>query len=130
MKKLQLLGLLALLTLPLIYQLTPLEILKLKVFDAWVKEQPTSNLFVTLDITEEDVQREGGWPFPRQRLAEIHMDLLNHGAMGVGYVIAFSEPDRFGGDQDFADVLKLYPSVIAMFETDNQQYPQTTGTVI
>ena len=130
MKKLQLLGLLALLTLPLAYQLAPLEILKLKVFDAWVKEQPTSDLFVTLDITEQDVQQEGGWPFPRQRLAEIHMDLLNRGAMGVGYVIAFSEPDRFGGDQDFADVLKLYPSVIAMFETDNQQYPQTTGTVI
>jgi len=50
--------------------------------------------------------------------------------MGVGYVIAFSEPDRFGGDEDFADVLGLYPSVIAMFETNNQKYPQTTGTVI
>ena len=130
MKKLQLLGLLTLLTLPLIYQLTPLEILKLKVFDAWVKEQPTSDVFVTLDITEQDVQQEGGWPFPRQRLAEIHMDLLHRGAMGVGYVIAFSEPDRFGGDEQFANVLGLYPSVIAMFETDNQQYPQTTGTVI
>ena len=123
MKKLQLLGLLTLLTLPLIYQLTPLEILKLK-------EQPTSDVFVTLDITEQDVQQEGGWPFPRQRLAEIHMDLLHRGAMGVGYVIAFSEPDRFGGDEQFANVLGLYPSVIAMFETDNQQYPQTTGTVI
>ena len=130
MKKLQLLSLLALLTLPLIYQLTPLEILKLKVFDVWVKEQPTSNLFVTLDITEQDVQEEGGWPFPRQILTEIHMDLLHRGAMGVGYVIAFSEPDRFGGDEDFANVLGLYPSVIAMFETDNQKYPQTTGTVI
>jgi len=130
MKKLQLLGLLALLTLPLIYQLTPLEILKLKVFDAWVKEQPTSNLFVTLDITEEDVQREGGWPFPRDQLAEIHLELLERGAMGVGYVIAFSEPDRFGGDEMFAHSLSLHPSVLAMFETDNQQYPKTTGTVI
>jgi adenylate cyclase len=130
MKKLQLLGLLALLTLPLIYQLTPLEILKLKVFDVWVKEQPTSNLFVTLDITEEDVQREGGWPFPRDQLAEIHLELLERGAMGVGYVIAFSEPDRFGGDEVFAHSLSLHPSVLAMFETDNQQYPQTTGTVI
>ena len=130
MKKLQLLGLLALLTLPFIYQLTPLEILKLKVFDAWVKEQPTSNLFVTLDITEEDVQREGGWPFPRDQLAEIHLELLERGAMGVGYVIAFSEPDRFGGDEMFAHSLSLHPSVLAMFETDNQQYPQTTGTVI
>jgi len=130
MKKLQLLGLLTILTLPLIFQLTPLEILKLKVFDSLVKEQEPSGFFTTLDITEEDVQREGGWPFPRKRLAEIHMDLLHRGAMGVGYVIAFSEPDRFGGDEDFANVLKLYPSVIAMFETNNKQYPQTTGTVI
>ena len=130
MKKLQILGLLVLLILPVIYQITPLEILKLKVFDAWVKEQPASNYFVTLDITEEDVQREGGWPFPRDQLAGIHMQLLERGAMGVGYVIAFSEPDRFGGDEAFANVLGMHPSILAMFETDNKQYPQTTGTVI
>jgi len=130
MKKLQLLGLIALLGLPLVLQLTPLEILKLKVFDSWIKDQEPSGYFTVLNITEQDVRDEGGWPFPRERLAEIHMQLLERGAMGVGYVIAFSEPDRFGGDEAFANVLGMHPSILAMFETDNQQYPPTTGTVI
>tara|TARA_R110000796_G_scaffold37231_1_gene93964 strand:+ start:325 stop:2070 length:1746 start_codon:yes stop_codon:yes gene_type:complete len=130
MKKLQLLGLIALLGLPLVLQLTPLEILKLKVFDSWIKDQGPSGYFTVLNITEEDVRDEGGWPFPRERLAEIHMQLLERGAMGVGYVIAFSEPDRFGGDEMFANSLSMHPSILAMFETDNQQYPPTTGTVI
>ena len=130
MKKLQLLGLIALLGLPLVLQLTPLEILKLKVFDSWIKDQGPSGYFTVLNITEEDVRDEGGWPFPRERLAEIHMQLLERGAMGVGYVIAFSEPDRFGGDEVFANSLSMHPSILAMFETDNQQYPPTTGTVI
>ncbi len=130
MKKLQLLGLITLLSLPLVLQLTPLEILKLKVFDSWIKDQEPSGYFTMLNITEQDVRDEGGWPFPRDQLAEIHMQLLERGAMGVGYVIAFSEPDRFGGDEAFANVLGMHPSILAMFETDNQQYPQTTGTVI
>jgi len=119
-----------LLSLPLVLQLTPLEILKLKVFDSWIKDQEPSGYFTMLNITEQDVRDEGGWPFPRDQLAEIHMQLLERGAMGVGYVIAFSEPDRFGGDEAFANVLGMHPSILAMFETDNQQYPQTTGTVI
>ena len=129
-KRLTLIGLLVLLTVPLLFNWSALEILKLKVFDAGIKDQEPSGYFVTLNITEEDVQQEGGWPFPRARLAEIHMDLLNRGAMGVGYVISFSEPDRFGGDQAFAEALGLHPSVLAMFETNNQQFPPTTGTVI
>ena len=130
MKKLQLLGLIALLVLPLVLQLTPLEILKLKVFDYWVKDQEPSGYFTILNIAEKDVKEEGGWPFPREKLAEIHMQLLERGAMGVGYVIAFSEPDRFGGDEMFANSLSMHPSILAMFETNNQQYPPTTGTVI
>ena len=130
MKKLQLLGLIVLLGLPLVLQLTPLEILKLKVFDSWIKDQEPSGYFTVLNITEQDVRDEGGWPFPRDQLAEIHMQLLERGAMGVGYVIAFSEPDRFGGDEMFANSLSMHPSILAMFETNNQQYPPTTGTVI
>ena len=86
-KRLTLIGLLVLLSIPLLFNWSALEILKLKVFDAGIKDQEPSGYFVTLNITEEDVQQEGGWPFPRARLAEIHMDLLNRGAMGVGYVI-------------------------------------------
>ena len=75
MKKLLLLILIILLA-PLIYQSTPTEILKLKVFDAFVKTPEPSGNFVILNITEDDVEREGGWPIPRQRLAQIQVDLI------------------------------------------------------
>jgi len=113
------------------YQPTLVEVIKLRTFDALVKtEQPTGSI-VLLNLTEEDIHNEGGWPFPRERLADIHVDLLNAGATSVAWVAVFSEPDRFGGDGIFARALSYYPSVIAMFETDGyKEIPQTEGTVI
>ena len=122
--------LLIILILPLIFQSTPTEILKLKIFDALVTEQEPSGNFVVLNITEEDVAKEDGWPFPRQTLAQIQIDLINAGAMGVGWVIAFPQADRMGGDEVFAQTLGYAPSVLAMFENDNGKYPKTTGTII
>ena len=114
-----------------IYQPSLLEVIKLRTFDALVQTQePTGNL-VVLNLTEDDIHQEGGWPFPRQRLAEIHVDLLNAGAVSVSWVAVFSEPDRFGGDAAFAEALSYNPSVIAMFETDGfKDTPKTEGTVI
>ena len=129
MKKL-IIPLLVILVLPLVFQTTPTEILKLKVFDTFIKEQQPSGNFVILNITEEDVEREGGYPLPRKRLADIQLELLGKGALGVGWVISFPQPDRLMGDEDFARSLGYGPSVIAMFETPNNKYPKTTGTVI
>ena len=58
------------------------------------------------------------------------MDLINKGAIGVGWVISFPQADRMGGDEVFAKTLGYAPSVLAMFETNNGKYPKTTGTVI
>ena len=119
----------AFLTLPLLFSWQALEVLKLKTFDALVQTPDPSGWFVTLDITEEDVALAGGWPYPRQDLARIQLDLLNAGALGVGWVVAFPQADRFGGDQAFADALLQGPSVIATFE-GGSSYAPTTGTVI
>ena len=129
MKRL-LLPILILLSLPLIFQSTPTEILKLKIFDAFVTTPEPSGNFVILNITEEDVANEGGWPLPRRTLAQIQVDLINQGAIGVGWVISFPQADRMGGDETFATTLGYAPSVLAMFETPNGKYPKTTGTVI
>lgn len=118
-----------LLTLPLLFNWQALEVLKLKTFDAFVQKEEPSGWFVTLDITEEDVAAAGGWPYPRQDLARIHLDLLEAGALGVGWVVAFPQADRFGGDQAFADALLQGASVIATFE-GGASYAPTTGTVI
>ena len=120
----------ALLSLPLIFQSQPTEILKLKFFDAFVEQKEPSNFFTILNLDEEFIADEGGWPLPRQRLAEIHVDILNAGALGVGWVISFPQPDRMGGDAVFAEVLNYGGSVLAMFENPNGLYPKTSGTVL
>ena len=125
-----LLPLLILLSLPLIFESTPTEILKLKVFDAFVKTPEESGNFVILNITEDDIEREGGWPLPRKRLAEIQLDLINNGALGVGWVVSFPQADRMGGDEIFAESLKFAPSVLAMFEDGKGNYPSSPGTVV
>ena len=122
--------LLGLLTLPLLFNLTPLEVMRLKTFDAFVETPEPSGNFVILNITEEDVQERGGYPFPRQDLAEIQIELIEKGALGVGWVIMFPQPDRFGGDKIFAETLTYAPSVLAMPEFNNGEYPKTHGTII
>ncbi len=121
---------LIILVLPLLYQSAPTEILKLKVFDTFVKKQEPSGNFVILNITEQDVENEGGYPFPRRRLAEIQVELINQGAIGIGWVISFPQADRMGGDEVFAQTLGYAPSVIAMFEDGKGNYPKPTGTVV
>ena len=118
------------LTLPLVFNAPPLEILRLKTFDALVETPNPTGYFTILNIDEEYLDKEGGYPLPRKTLADIHLKLLQKGALGVGWVMLFPHPDRLGGDEDFAYMLSLAPSVIAMPEINNDQYPETHGTVI
>ena len=114
----------------MLFQSTPTEIIKLKVYDTFIKTPEPSGNFVILNITEEDVEKEGGYPLPRQRLAEIQINLLNEGAVGVGWVISFPQADRMGGDEIFAEALQYAPSVIGMFENGKGEYPASPGTVV
>jgi len=119
-----------LLSVPFIMQWTPLEIIKLKTFDALVTEKQQSNYFTVLNITEEDIEREGGWPLPRARLAEIQREIIARGALGVGWTVAFPQKDRLGGDEYFAESLLGSNSILAMYENEGSGYPNTVGTVI
>ena len=118
------------LSLPLIMQWDSLEVLKLKTFDSWVVPKEQSNYFTILNITENDIEREGGWPLPRARLAEIQNELMARGAFGVGWTVAFPQPDRMGGDKKFAESLQDRNSILAMYENSGSGYPATVGTVI
>jgi len=122
--------LMPILLLPLLFNSTATEILKLKVFDTFVEIPEPSPYFTILNITEKDIEKEGGYPLPRQRLAEIQIELINKGAIGVGWVVSFPQADRMGGDEAFAETLNYIPSVLATFETPNGIFPETTGTVI
>ena len=82
------------LLIPSIYTLSILEVIKLRTFDALVPvEQETGN-FVILDISEDDLEKEGGWPLPREKLAEIHLKLLEKALLGlVGVFPSLSQTD-------------------------------------
>jgi len=124
--------LILILSLPIIYGITFYEILKLKTFDSLIPVQEPSGYFTVLNITDDDINREGGYPLSRQRLSEIQTQIINKGAIGVGWVVTFPNKGRItaNGDKSFSDSLALAPSVLAMFENDKGIYPKTTGTVI
>ena len=112
------------------FNAVPLQVLKLKTFDAFIETPDPTGYFSILNITEEDLDAEGGYPLPRESLANIHTKLLEKGAIGVGWVMLFPHPDRLGGDDKFAIALSNSPSVIGMPEVTNGLYPATHGTVI
>jgi len=122
--------LLGLLTLPLLFNIVPLEVLRLKTFDALVTVPEPTGHFTILNIDEEYLNEQGGYPLPRETLAKIHKDIMDAGALGVGWVMLFPHPDRMGGDDEFSIQLANSPSVIAMPEIPNGLYPPTVGTVI
>tara|TARA_B110000211_G_scaffold86848_1_gene101877 strand:+ start:149 stop:1879 length:1731 start_codon:yes stop_codon:yes gene_type:complete len=122
--------LLSLLTLPLLFNLAPLEVMRLKTFDALVTTPSPTGHFTILNIDEQFLDEQGGYPLPRDTLAKIHKDIIDAGALGVGWVMLFPHPDRLGGDDAFALELSKSASVIAMPEVDNGNYPATHGTVI
>ena len=126
------LPLILILSLPLLFELKPYEILKLKTFDSLIPKQLPSGYFTVLNITDDDINREGGYPLSRQRLSEINAQVIKKGAIGVGWVVTFPNKGRLSvnGDQAFANSLAQIPSVLAMFENDKGIYPNTTGTVI
>ena len=128
----RLLPLILVLSLPILFEFKPYEILKLKTFDSLIPKQQPSGYFTVLNITDDDINREGGYPLSRQRLSEINAQVIKKGAIGVGWVVTFPNKGRFtaNGDQAFADSLAQIPSVLAMFENDKGVYPNTTGTVI
>ena len=125
------LVLLVTLALPLAYQSTPTEILKLKTFDTFVPEKEPSGYFTILNITDKDLEKYG-YPIRREILAQINIALLQRGAIGLGLVMSFPIDSPFGkaDDDALAESLSFAPSVIATFENNSSDYPRTTGTVI
>lgn len=134
MKK-YILAILPILIIPIIFEISLIEIIKLRTFDTLVKKHNESGFFVILNIDEEDIQREGGYPLARKTLSDIHRKLIAKGALGVGWVLTFPQnsihlADINDGDKDFADALCYGGSVLAMFEDNSGNYPKTSGTII
>ena len=92
-----------------VFDVDPLKILRLKTFDYYQKNQPrdvTSNHFIIVEVTEQDLKRFGQWPWSRSLIAEIHSKLIVQNVNTIQYNILFSEPDRLN-PKSFTDNYKI-----------------------
>ena len=94
------------------------EILRLKSFDYVlqneVKTPSESVTIVTID--EEAIEEHGQWPWDRDTLANLILQLRNAETGIIVMPILFSEEDRFGSDDVFCETLG-YGVVIAQVGT-------------
>ena len=95
------------------------EVLRLKSFDLLLqseKKEVSENIgIVTID--EKAIEKYGQWPWKRDVLANIIVQLREQGAGVIVLPILFSEPDRLGGDNALTSVLE-YAIVISQTGTN------------
>lgn len=92
-----------------------IETARLKTIDYYQRKQPkqTSENIIVVQIDEKTLDKEGQWPFPRQKIADAVKKAYDNGAELVVLPIIYAEPDRFGGDKQFEETLKNYPVILS-----------------
>ncbi len=90
-----------------------LESARLSFFDSMQRSQEVSvsEQIVLVDIDEKALDKLGQYPIPRETLGQ-EIDKMGESLIGIN--ILFSEEDRWGGDDDFADILSFKQSVVAI----------------
>ena len=107
-----------------------LESARLSFFDSLQRGQDksVSEQIVLVDIDEETLDKFGQYPIPRRIMAD-EIDKIENSLIGLN--ILFSEPDRFGGDEHFADILSWKQAVVAIApsnRTNTSYRPPRIGT--
>ena len=107
-----------------------LESTRLSFFDSLQRGQETqlSEQIVLVDIDEETLAKFGQYPIPRKVMAD-EIDKIE-GSL-IAFNILFSEPDRAGGDEYFADILSWKNAVVAIApsnRTNTDYRPPRIGT--
>ena len=94
------------------------EILRLKSFDYVLgNEDVTPSQDITIiTIDEQAIEKYGQWPWPRNVLADLIVNLRQSQTGIIAMPILFSEQDRFGHDDTFCETL-TYGTVIAQVGT-------------
>jgi CHASE2 domain-containing sensor protein len=113
------LSVLAVFVLLRVFDPWPVETLRLKAFDALFSlgESVESQYLAVYEIDEKALEEKGQWPWPRQELAALNNTLLEQGAAAVVYSVLFPEPDRFSGDDAFAQSMQRIPTFLSAAAT-------------
>jgi|TARA_A100001011_G_scaffold180570_1_gene189427 adenylate cyclase len=110
------------------------ELLRLKSFDLLFQsqEKTISEDIVILTIDEKSIDKFGQYPWSRDIYSDI-IDYLRLNNAGVIVLpILFSEEDRFGGDEIFADSLKdnfVVVGQVGSHQTSSNGYPRGVAKI-
>ena len=98
------------------------EVLRLKSFDYLLanEEKSQSKDITIITIDEEAIEKYGQWPWPRNLLADLIVNLRQAQTGVIVMPILFSEEDRFGHDEKFCITLG-YGTVIAQTGTTQKR---------
>ena len=98
------------------------QILRLKSFDYLLANEPAtpSQDITIITIDEEAIEKYCQWPWPRNVLADLIVNLRQAQTGVIVMPILFSEEDRFGHDQEFCITLG-YGTVIAQTGTTQKR---------
>ena len=93
---------------------TPVQMLRLKNFDAYqsLLKKTTSDKIVLYDIGEKELKEHGQWPWPRDHIAQLVIGLYQQGAGLVILNMVFPEEDRMGMDKALLTVMDNVPVVL------------------
>ena len=84
------------------------ETARLKTFDFYQisKNQDKSDQISIVEITDDDIDNFGQWPWPRDKVASSLEMMKLFKPAAIVMPIIFSEPDRFGKDEELANALE------------------------
>ena len=104
-----------------VFDPSPLETVRLKVFDYYQNIKPREILkdspVVIIDLDEDSLLQVGQWPWPRNQVAQIVSNAFKYGTAVLGFDIIFSEPDRMNGDNVVKSLVGLDRETIAKLKT-------------
>ena len=96
------------------YNPLPLQTLQLKTFDLYQKfgNNYKSKSLVMLDISDKALEKEGQWPWKRDKLGRTIINAYKNGAALVFLNVVFVHKDRLGGDEMFLKMISKYPIIL------------------
>lgn len=81
----------------LFHQIEIFELFELKTYDQRLKfrgKRETSGTVIAAVIDEKSLDKEGMWPWPRRKIADLINRLSDDGAKVIGMDVFFTEPDK------------------------------------
>ena len=97
-----------------VYNPLPLQTLQLKTFVIYQNygNNYKSKSLVILDISDQALEKEGQWPWKRDKLGRAIINAYKNGAALVFLNVVFVHKDRLGGDEMFLKMISKYPIIL------------------